>query len=78
VTRPSTASAASLPATSRDGEAGDRCACSSVPPFTSSAIPPAPDTEVMYAMLAPNSAGRVSASTGTTMCPPPMKNWIER
>ena len=41
-TSPSTASAASLPATRTDGRAWLRCACSRVPPLTSSAIPPLP------------------------------------
>ncbi len=39
---PSTARAASRPAASSEGRAGDRCACSSVPPLTSSAMPPLP------------------------------------
>jgi len=30
------------------------------------------------ATVSANRAGRVSASTGSTRCPPPMKNWIIR
>jgi hypothetical protein len=75
---PSTASAASRPAASSDGGAGDSCACSSVPPLTSSAIPPLPCSAATEETVTANSAGRVSVSTGSTMCPAPMKNWIIR